>query len=107
MSEARKYKLNLIVANQFVAQIEEEVKNAVFGNVGTLITFRVGVPDATFAAQLLRFTEGDLTGDSTSCEDYCCQRTGAAFSMDLTRDGKEEHVESWCNMIKNAVLEVR
>ncbi len=48
LSEARKYRLNLIVANQFIGQIDEEVKNAVFGNVGTLITFRVGVPDANF-----------------------------------------------------------
>ncbi|HCM53331.1 MAG TPA: hypothetical protein DIS59_00065, partial [Candidatus Magasanikbacteria bacterium] len=48
LSEARKYRLNLIVANQFIGQIEEEVKNAVFGNVGTLISFRVGVTDANY-----------------------------------------------------------
>ena len=48
LSEARKYRLNLTVANQFIGQIDEEVKNAVFGNVGTLISFRVGVPDANF-----------------------------------------------------------
>ncbi|MBU0974664.1 type IV secretion system DNA-binding domain-containing protein [Patescibacteria group bacterium] len=48
LSEARKYRLNLIVANQFVSQIDEEVKNAVFGNVGTMVSFRVGVPDANF-----------------------------------------------------------
>lgn len=48
LSEARKYRLNLIVANQFIGQIDEEVKNAVFGNVGTLVSFRVGVPDANF-----------------------------------------------------------
>jgi hypothetical protein len=48
LSEARKYKLNLTVANQFIAQIEEEVKNAVFGNVGTLAAFRVGVDDAEY-----------------------------------------------------------
>lgn len=48
LSEARKYRLNLIVANQFVAQIDEDVKNAVFGNVGSMVTFRVGVPDANF-----------------------------------------------------------
>ncbi|PIY80978.1 MAG: hypothetical protein COY80_00200 [Candidatus Pacebacteria bacterium CG_4_10_14_0_8_um_filter_42_14] len=48
LSEARKYRLNLIVANQFVGQIDEEVKNAVFGNVGTIVSFRVGVPDANF-----------------------------------------------------------
>lgn len=48
LSEARKYKLNLTVANQYIAQMTEEVKNAVFGNVGTLISFKVGVSDAEF-----------------------------------------------------------
>ena len=48
LSEARKYRLNLIVANQFIGQMEEEVKNAVFGNVGTLVAFRVGVTDANY-----------------------------------------------------------
>lgn len=48
LSEARKYRLNLIVANQFISQIDEDVKNAVFGNVGTIVAFRVGVPDANF-----------------------------------------------------------
>jgi len=47
LSEARKYKLNLIVANQYLAQIEDSgVKDAVFGNIGTMITFRVGANDA-------------------------------------------------------------
>ncbi len=48
LSEARKYRLNLIVANQFIGQIGEELKQAVFGNVGTIISFRVGVTDANF-----------------------------------------------------------
>jgi hypothetical protein len=48
LAEARKYRLNLIVANQYISQIEEDVKNAVFGNVGTMVTFRVGTPDANF-----------------------------------------------------------
>jgi hypothetical protein len=62
LSEARKYRLNLIVANQFVSQIDEEVKNAVFGNVGTMISFRVGVPDANFLQHEYAptFNEGDL-----------------------------------------------
>ncbi len=63
LSEARKYRLNLIVANQFVSQIDEEVKNAVFGNVGTMVSFRVGVPDANFLQHEFAptFNEGDLT----------------------------------------------
>ena len=42
MSEARKYHLNLIVANQFTTQLTEEIRDAVFGNVGTIVSFRVG-----------------------------------------------------------------
>ncbi|MDB5204356.1 MAG: hypothetical protein JWP09_384 [Candidatus Taylorbacteria bacterium] len=48
LSEARKYKLNLTVAHQYIEQMTEEVRAAVFGNVGTMITFRVGAFDAEF-----------------------------------------------------------
>lgn len=48
LSEARKYRLNLIVGNQFIAQIEDSIREAVFGNVGTLAAFRVGVDDAVY-----------------------------------------------------------
>lgn len=47
LSEARKYGLNLTIANQFISQMEPEVKDAVFGNVGSIISFRVGADDAT------------------------------------------------------------
>jgi hypothetical protein len=46
LSEARKYKLNLTIAQQYVEQVEEEVRSSVFGNVGTMIVFRVGSFDA-------------------------------------------------------------
>jgi len=46
LSEARKYKLNLTIAHQYIEQMEEEVRDAVFGNVGTMVTFRVGAYDA-------------------------------------------------------------
>ena len=46
LSEARKYRLNLFLTNQFIAQMPETVKNAVFGNVGTVLAFRVGPQDA-------------------------------------------------------------
>ncbi len=46
LSEARKYKLNLTIAHQYIEQMSEEVRAAVFGNVGTMITFRVGSYDA-------------------------------------------------------------
>lgn len=95
LSEARKYRLNLIVANQFVAQIEEEVKNAVFGNVGTVVTFRVGVPDANFLQHEFTpvFTETDLT-NIEKYHVYIKTIVGnepvAPFSMDLTRDVEAE-----------------
>ncbi|MBT3729978.1 type IV secretion system DNA-binding domain-containing protein [bacterium] len=46
LSEARKYKLNLTIAHQYIEQMSEDVRAAVFGNVGTMITFRVGAIDA-------------------------------------------------------------
>lgn len=46
LSEARKYNLNLTIAHQYIEQMEEEVRDAVFGNVGTMISFRVGAFDA-------------------------------------------------------------
>ncbi|MFH0803903.1 MAG: CxxC-x17-CxxC domain-containing protein, partial [Candidatus Tagabacteria bacterium] len=46
LSEARKYRLNLILAHQYIAQMDEKVRDAVFGNVGTLVIFRIGAFDA-------------------------------------------------------------
>ena len=48
LSEARKYRLALILAHQYIAQMDETVRDAVFGNVGTLISFRVGAEDAEY-----------------------------------------------------------
>jgi hypothetical protein len=47
LSEARKYHLNLIMTNQYIAQMPEIVAKAIFGNVGTLVSFRVGAQDAS------------------------------------------------------------
>lgn len=46
LSEARKFALNLVIAHQYIAQMEEEVQKAVFGNVGSIVSFRVGAEDA-------------------------------------------------------------
>jgi len=46
LSEARKYHLNLILANQYITQLDEKVADAIFGNAGTIISFRVGAADA-------------------------------------------------------------
>ena len=48
LSEARKYRLSLILAHQYITQMEETVRDAVFGNVGTIISFRVGAEDAEY-----------------------------------------------------------
>jgi hypothetical protein len=48
LSEARKYKLSLTVAHQFIAQLEEGIKDSVFGNVGSIAAFRVGAEDAEY-----------------------------------------------------------
>ena len=51
LSEARKYGLNLTVANQYISQMTDTVRDAVFGNVGTMITFRVSADDAPILAK--------------------------------------------------------
>lgn len=51
LSEARKYRLNLTVANQFTTQLTEEIRDAVFGNIGSIVSFRVGTNDAEFLAK--------------------------------------------------------
>jgi CxxC-x17-CxxC domain-containing protein len=62
LSEARKYRLALILAHQYIAQMEETVRDAVFGNVGTLISFRVGAEDAEYLEKEFspEFTAQDL-----------------------------------------------
>lgn len=62
LSEARKYRLNLIIAHQFIAQIQEKIRDAVFGNVGSLISFRVGADDAEYLEKQFTptFTKSDL-----------------------------------------------
>lgn len=62
LSEARKYRLNLTVAHQFVAQLSEKIRDAVFGNVGSMVAFRVGAQDAATLVKQFEpvFTEQDL-----------------------------------------------
>jgi hypothetical protein len=48
LSEARKYGLGLTIAHQFIAQLDEGIKNAVFGNVGSMATFRISFDDAQY-----------------------------------------------------------
>jgi hypothetical protein len=66
LSEARKYRLNLIVGHQYIGQLVQDkntkVRDAVFGNVGTIVTFRIGAADAEFMEKEFAplFTENDL-----------------------------------------------
>ena len=100
LSEARKYRLNLIVANQFIGQMEEEIKNAIFGNVGTVSSFRVGVTDANYLQHEFQpiFSEQDLI----NVDKYnCYMRTIVngepvrPFSLDTTKDvAKEKALEN-------------
>ena len=62
LSEARKYKLSLTMAHQFIAQLDDDIKDAVFGNVGSIAAFRVGSEDAQFLEHQFNpvFTASDL-----------------------------------------------
>jgi len=60
LSEARKYRLNLILAHQYIDQLSETVRKAVFGNVGTLVSFRLGTVDAEYIAQELQLEHEDI-----------------------------------------------
>ena len=63
LSEARKYRLSLNIAHQYITQLEEKIKNAVFGNVGSMAVFRVGTEDATFLEPKFKpiFSAQDIT----------------------------------------------
>jgi len=91
LSEARKYSLALCVANQFIGQVEEEVKNAVFGNVGTIISYRIGVTDANYLQH--EFTPVFAEDDLLNVEKYHVfiktivkNEPVPPFSMDLFKD---------------------
>ncbi len=70
LSEARKYRLGLIIAHQFIAQLEDEIKDAVFGNVGSMAAFRVGAEDGEFLEKQFspNFNQSDLINiDNRNC----------------------------------------
>jgi CxxC-x17-CxxC domain-containing protein len=68
LSEARKYRLNLIIAHQYIEQLGEVVQPAVFGNVGTMIVFRIGAADAEFLEN--EFTPNLLPEDLINLPKY-------------------------------------
>lgn len=64
LSESRKYGLDLVLAHQYIEQLDKEVRSGIFGNVGTLISFRVGIQDAAGMAKEFfpLFDQRDLIG---------------------------------------------
>lgn len=70
LSEARKYRLGLVLAHQFIGQLKEDISKAVFGNVGSMVTFRVGPEDADFLEKQFApvFSANDLMNvDNFNC----------------------------------------
>ena len=70
LSEARKYRLALVIAHQFIAQLKEEISKAVFGNVGSICSFRIGAEDAEFVQKQFEpvFDANDLMNvDNHNC----------------------------------------
>ena len=70
LSEARKYKLSLTMANQYIAQMADTVQGAVFGNVGTIISFQVGQQDATVLSEMFGGEDIILPNDLTNLRKY-------------------------------------
>ncbi|MBR5027083.1 type IV secretory system conjugative DNA transfer family protein [Candidatus Saccharibacteria bacterium] len=88
LSEARKYRLNLIVANQFMTQLTDKIREAILGNVGTIICGRVGVTDAELMVKAFTptFTAEDLTktpNHAAICKVMMFGMPSAAFTMNL------------------------
>ncbi len=112
LSEARKYRLNLIIAHQYIAQISNsegsKVSDAVFGNVGTMVIFRVGAEDAQFLEKEFEpeFTAQDLVSlpnynvylklmvDGVTSRPFSAITLPPMVSVDPNNDTKEKIIES-------------
>ncbi len=70
LSEARKYRLNLVLAHQFIAQLKEEISKAVFGNIGSMVSLRVGPEDAEFLEK--QFAPVFSKHDLMNMDNYQC-----------------------------------
>jgi hypothetical protein len=105
LSEARKYRLNLIVANQFMTQLTDKIREAILGNVGTIICGRVGVTDAELMVKAFTptFTAEDLTKTANHeaiCKVMMFGMPTSAFTMKLPRPMGEPN-EELMNTLKN------
>jgi len=100
LSEARKYKLNLIMAHQYIPQLMPEIRNAVLGNVGSIGAFRIGAEDAEllekqFAPEFSRFDLVNLDNFNLILKMMINNKISSAFKMELIRyqEGNKEIVE--------------
>lgn len=100
LSEARKYKLNLIIAHQYIPQLTDQIKNAVLGNVGTMGAFRIGAEDAEFLEK--QFEPGFSRFDLVNLDNFNLivkmmlnNKTSTPFKMETypPKEGKTQIVE--------------
>lgn len=98
LSEVRKYNVSLTLANQFVSQLDEQVRDAIFGNVGTLMAYRVGMQDAAILTKEFEpvFNETDLTNVPAQVvytKTIVNSSPVPPFSMNVSRDLKAERAQ--------------
>lgn len=100
LSEARKYKLNLIIAHQYIPQLTDQIKNAVFGNIGSIGSYRIGAEDAEFLEK--QFEPGFSRFDLVNLDNFTLimkmminNKTSTPFKMEVVKPtkGKPEIVE--------------
>ncbi len=110
LSEARKYKLNLTMANQYIAQMPDEVRDAVFGNVGTILSMQVGFDDAEYLSQ--QYGEEVLPADLVSLSKYTAYTRllidgmpSSTFSLDTLAPPELEFEEGRTERIRKVVRE--
>jgi hypothetical protein len=100
LSEARKYRLNLILAHQYIPQLKEEIRNAVLGNVGTIGAFRIGADDAEllekqFEPEFSRFDLVNLDNFNLIIKIMIDNKVSESFKMETCnpKEGNREIVE--------------
>lgn len=111
LSEARKYHLTLTIAHQFIAQLDEKIRDAVFGNVGTMMTYRIGPADAEFVVKQYEpvFTPTDLV----NIDKYNCYvkmiidgAPSRAFSLEASAPPRLSHPDWYNPRLASAIREL-
>jgi len=103
LAEARKYRLNLIIANQFIKQLVDKIRDAVFGNVGSMSVFRVGADDAEFLKNQFEpvFTPQDLLNiDNFNCYVKLLINNQTARPFNIKIDPPQESNPEFAQKIK-------